>query len=34
VDEVPFAEPATAAATGVSTHAYLLPPTLKEANRG
>jgi TAP-like protein len=34
VDEVPFAEPATAAATGISTHAYLLPPTLKEANLG
>jgi pimeloyl-ACP methyl ester carboxylesterase len=35
VDVVPFAQPATATATaGVSAHAYLLPPTLKEANQG
>jgi len=35
VDEVPFAEPAAAAATvATSAHAYLLPPTLKAARRG
>ena len=34
VDVVPFAQPATAAATAeVSAHAYLLPPTLQEASR-
>jgi hypothetical protein len=36
VDEVPFAEPAAAAAgaAGMSAHAYQLPPTLKAARRG
>ena len=34
VDVVPFAQPATAAATAeVSAHAHLLPPTLQEASR-
>jgi pimeloyl-ACP methyl ester carboxylesterase len=35
VDEVPFAEPAPAAASvATSAHAYLLPPTLTAARRG
>ena len=35
VDVVPFSEPASAAATAeVSAHAYLLPPTLKQAHQG
>jgi pimeloyl-ACP methyl ester carboxylesterase len=35
VDVVPFSQPASAAATAeVSAHAYLLPPTLKQAHQG
>ena len=34
VDVVPFSQPASAAATAeVSAHAYLLPPTLKQAHQ-
>jgi hypothetical protein len=35
VDVVPFSQPASAATTAeVSAHAYLLPPTLKQAHQG